>query len=95
MYGMTSHCRGSATRVFLGVAFFLVVLAGARVTGASASDGNAATGARRHSVQIVRVSEHSFDWGAAGIGAAAGIGISMLAVGGGLVLTGARAGHKT
>jgi hypothetical protein len=95
MYGKTSHCRRSATRVFFGIALFLVVLASVRVPGASASDGNAATGARRHSVQIVRVSDHSFDWGAAGIGAAVGIGMSMLAVGGGLVLTGARAGHKT
>jgi hypothetical protein len=39
-------------------------------------------------VQVVRVSAPgSFDWGDAGIGAAAGFGLSMLAVGGGLVIT--------
>jgi hypothetical protein len=46
--------------------------------------------ARASGVQIVRIDTHGFDWGDAGIGAAAGIGISMLAVGGGLILAGAR-----
>ena len=39
-------------------------------------------------VQVVRVSAPGgFDWGDAGIGAAAGFGLSMLAIGGGLVIT--------
>lgn len=38
-------------------------------------------------VRVVRVSAHdSFDWGDAGIGAAGGLGISLLATGGGLML---------
>lgn len=44
-------------------------------------------------VQIIRVSAHSgFDWGDAGIGAAGGLGLSLLAIGGGLVVT--RRGHR-
>jgi hypothetical protein len=43
--------------------------------------------ANEPSVQLVEVSGHQgFDWGDAGIGAAAGLGLSMLAVGG-LVVT--------
>jgi hypothetical protein len=39
-------------------------------------------------VQIVRVTAPGgFDWGDAGIGAAGGLGLSMLAIGGGLVIT--------
>jgi hypothetical protein len=39
-------------------------------------------------VQIVRVpAPGGFDWGDAGIGAAGGFGLSMLAIGGGLVIT--------
>jgi hypothetical protein len=37
-------------------------------------------------VQLVRVPTHGFDWGDAGIGAAAGIGLTMLAVGAALLL---------
>ena len=38
-------------------------------------------------VQIVRVpAPGGFDWGDAGIGAAGGLGLSMLAIGGGLVI---------
>ena len=38
-------------------------------------------------VQVVRVpAPGGFDWGDAGIGAAGGVGLSMLAVGGGLVI---------
>jgi hypothetical protein len=43
-------------------------------------------------VQIARVSApNSFDWADAGIGAAGGLGISALVVGGGLVMTQRRA----
>jgi hypothetical protein len=91
---VTSHHHTTATQVLLGIALVLAALASVLVADAGASDGSAAVSARRHSVQIVRVSDHGFDWGAAGIGAAAGIGISMLAVGGGLVVAGARADHK-
>lgn len=39
-------------------------------------------------VQVIRVSAPGgFDWGDAGIGAAGGLGLSMLAMGGGLVVT--------
>jgi hypothetical protein len=39
-------------------------------------------------VQVVRVSAPGgFDWGDASIGAAGGFGLSMLAIGGGLVIT--------
>ena len=40
--------------------------------------------------QVVRISTTGFDWGDAAIGAAAGFGLSMLALGGGLVIAGAR-----
>jgi hypothetical protein len=40
--------------------------------------------------QVVRVSTTGFDWGDAAIGAVAGFGLSMLALGGGLVIAGAR-----
>ncbi len=42
-------------------------------------------------VEIVRVSAPGgFDWGDAGIGAAGGLGLTMLAAGGGLVIAGPR-----
>jgi hypothetical protein len=45
----------------------------------------------RPSTQIVRVdAPGGFDWGDAGIGAAAGLGLSMLAIGGGLLISGGR-----
>ena len=45
-------------------------------------------------VEIVRVSAPGgFDWGDAGIGAAGALGLSMLAIGGGLVLAARR--HRT
>jgi hypothetical protein len=45
----------------------------------------------RPTVQIVRASAPGgFDWGAAGIGAASALGLSMLAVGGGIVVTARR-----
>jgi hypothetical protein len=44
--------------------------------------------------QIVRVTDSTgFDWGDAGIGAAAGVGLSMFAIGGALVIT-QRRGHR-
>jgi hypothetical protein len=47
----------------------------------------ATTPSSRSSVQIVRVAAPGgFDWGDAGIGAAAAFGLSMLAVGGGVAL---------
>ena len=46
-------------------------------------------------VQVIRVSAGgSFNWGDAGIGAAGGLGLSILAVGGGLVFT-QRRGHRS
>jgi hypothetical protein len=46
---------------------------------------------RQPAVQIVRISDHNgFDWGDAGIGAVGGVGLSMLAIGGGLLVTSMR-----
>jgi hypothetical protein len=46
-------------------------------------------------VQVVRVpAPGGFDWGDAGIGAAGGFGLSMLAIGGGLVIA-KRRGHSS
>jgi hypothetical protein len=46
-----------------------------------------ATQSPQPAVQVVRVpAPGGFDWGDAGIGAAGGLGLSMLAVGGGLVI---------
>jgi uncharacterized membrane protein len=71
----------------LALGLLICALACAAVTEASAATR---TVARPSAVQIVRVSSHNFDWGDAGIGAAAGIGISMLAVGAALLISGAR-----
>jgi hypothetical protein len=66
------------------------------LAGASPSDAIAQQRGReeRPTVQIVRVgpADH-FDWGDAGIGAAGGAGLSLVAVGGGLVVAGMR--HPT
>ena len=59
---------------------------------ASASRAAAAGSAssRPSTVQVIRITTHGFDWGDAAIGAAAGIAISMLAVGATLLITGNR-----
>jgi hypothetical protein len=42
----------------------------------------------RPSTEVIRLEErHGFDWGDAAIGAAGGLGLAMLALGGGLVIT--------
>ena len=48
--------------------------------------GGDATPSRPPAVEVIRVSTQEFDWGDAGIGAAGGIAVSMLAVGGGLTI---------
>jgi hypothetical protein len=46
-------------------------------------------------VQLIRFSaQGGFDWGDAGIGAAGGLGLSVLALGGGLVIA-QRRGHRS
>lgn len=46
-------------------------------------------------VPVVHVTSNAFDWGDAGIGAAGGLGLSMIALGGGLVLAHRRGyGHS-
>jgi hypothetical protein len=40
-----------------------------------------------HSVKVIRVSNTSFDWGDAGIGAAGALGLSMIAAGGIVLVT--------
>jgi hypothetical protein len=71
----------------LAVALASLAIAAA-LAGAAVAAGS--PGSRPTAVQIVRISTHSFDWGAAGIGAAAGVGISMLAVGAVLLIKGNR-----
>ena len=57
---------------------------------------SATTTAPQPAAQVVRVSTTGFDWGDAAIGATAGFGLSMLALGGGLVIAGARRpGHPS
>jgi hypothetical protein len=70
------------------LALALAALACATLVNASAAADAAAS--RQSAVQIVRVSSRGFDWRDAGIGAAAGIGLSMLAVGAVLLLSGTR-----
>jgi hypothetical protein len=77
------------SRRTFALALVLAGLASATVTEAGAA-ARSSTAPRQSAVQIIRVSTHEFDWGTAGIGAAAGVGISMLAVGGGLLITGTR-----
>ena len=67
----------------------------AAATGSAAPYPLAATAAPRpRAVQVIRVTAHGFDWGDAGIGAAAGVGLSMLTVGGGLLVAGTRRSQK-
>lgn len=73
----------------LALTLVLAALASAAPAAAGAAGGSALA-SRQSGVQIIRISGHGFDWTAAGIGAAAGVGLSMLALGGGLVVAGAR-----
>jgi hypothetical protein len=66
-----------------------LVLAVAATTTIAPAD--AATRPRPVGAQVIHVTaQNGFDWGVAGIGAAGGVGVSMLAVGGGLLIAGAR-----
>ena len=66
------------------------------VAPSAASAGSGASGSKGGygpspppTIQIVRTSEHGgFEWGDAGIGAAGGVGLSMLLLGGSFVITG-------
>jgi hypothetical protein len=88
----THHHPTKTTLTALGIGLVIAALTTAHVTQASASTSSTTSGPRQ-SVQIVRVSDHGFDWGDAGIGAAAGIGLAMLTVGAGLILTDTRRAH--
>lgn len=68
------------------LAVALSVLA-AVLVGASRAAAAGSASARPSAVQVIRITTHAFDWGDAAIGAAAGIGISMLAVGATLLIT--------
>ena len=83
---MTSHHPARTSLSVLGVVLLLAPLANGLATQASANAGSS-THRSGQSVQIVRITNHDFDWGDAGIGAAAGIGISMLAIGATLIVT--------
>lgn len=76
----------------LAVALTLTALPCAALVNAGAAAADTAA-SRQSAVQIVHVSSRGFDWRDAGIGAAAGVGLSMLAVGGALLISGAR--HPT
>lgn len=79
----------------LALTITLEVLATLAVATASMAPAATAAAAPRPSGgQIVRITTHAFDWGTAAVGAAAGIGISMLAVGGALLITGTRSGRS-
>jgi hypothetical protein len=73
-------------RLVLAVATYALAVALA----VAATAAGSSTSSRPSAVQIVRVTSHKFDWGDAGIGAAAGIGLAMLATGGGLLIAGTR-----
>jgi hypothetical protein len=81
---VTNHHRTRTDLFALGAALLVVTVAISLATRASANTGSV-RGAGQ-SVQIVRITDHAFSWGDAGIGAAAGIGISMLAVGATLIV---------
>jgi hypothetical protein len=59
-------------------------------TAKSRPHAGAPASSRQPEAQVIRVSSRGFDWGDAGIGAIAGVGVSMLAVGGGLLIAGSR-----
>jgi hypothetical protein len=75
----TKHHPARTTLALLGAVVLVAALANSLATEASANPGSHDRPGQ--SVQIVRITDHGFSWGDAGIGAAAGIGISMLAVG--------------
>jgi hypothetical protein len=83
---MTFHQLLKATLVLSVV---LAAVASPALAGKSPHGGGPAS-SRQEAAQVIRVSGRGFDWGDAGIGAAAGVGLSMLAVGGGLVIAGIR-----
>ena|SRR5579862_1388368 len=74
------------SKLWLALALALVVLATV-LTGTTAAALTHSSPPRRSAVQVIRVSTKGFDWGDAAIGAAAGVGISMLAVGASLLIT--------
>ena len=63
------------------LALALAVLAPATTAGAATT-----TAPRPPAVRVISVTTHGFDWADAGIGAAGGVGVSMLVVGGGLLI---------
>lgn len=85
---MTSHNHRLKTT--LGLALALGTIAPSAASARLELNPPPATPTRstQPAVQVVRVSAPGgFDWGDAGIGAAGGLGLSMLAMGGGLVVT--------
>jgi hypothetical protein len=85
------HHHPTTTKLVLALS--LAIAAVAALAAGLAGTAGAAGGGKSSpasAVQIVRISTRKFDWGDAGIGAAAGIGISMLAVGAALLFTGDR-----
>jgi hypothetical protein len=88
---MSPHNHPSKTTLALTLTLALGAIAPAAAASARFEpDPPAAstTPSPQPAVQIVRVAAPGgFDWGDAGIGAAGGFGLSMLAIGGGLVVT--------
>jgi hypothetical protein len=85
-----THHPSNRHRLALTLALGVLVCAAAPPVGAAAAGAAGSSSARPSAAQVIRISTHAFDWGDAGIGATAGIGISMLAVGASLLLTSAR-----
>jgi hypothetical protein len=85
----TDHPR-NRPRLALTLALGVLVCAAATPVGAAAAGAARSSSARPSAAQVIRITTHGFDWGNAGIGAAAGIGLSMLAVGASLLLASAR-----
>jgi hypothetical protein len=75
---------GSST---LATTLVIVVTAAAGAAAKTSHHAGTPASSRQPAAQVIRVSSRGFDWGDAGIGAAAGVGLSMLAVGGGLLIT--------
>src|ERR1019366_3113328 len=83
---MPNH-RPITTRLALAIALCAIAPAAASARLDLNPPAATTTSSPQPAVQIVRVSAPSgFDWGDAGIGAAGALGLSMLAMGGGLVI---------
>jgi hypothetical protein len=88
---MTSHASRLKKATALALALGAVAPTAASARVALDPAPQAARPSSEPTVQVIRASAPGgFDWGDAGIGAAGGVGIAMLGVGGALVIAGVR-----